>query len=119
MPVAKSMMVDFGDNVAQCVLGTNGSSAKSMVERRGAGRSRHLHCPLLWLQESVDSGESRMEKRKGDVNTADISTKAVTFENVEDGLARWTTPVDVECCIVTLISFYGMSEAANLVCEFW
>ena len=44
---AKSMMIDFGEDVAQCVLGTDSSSAKSIMERRGAGRNRHLHCPTL------------------------------------------------------------------------
>ena len=53
---AKSMMIDLGEDVAQCVLGTNSSSAKSIMERRGAGRIRHFHCPMLWLQESVDYG---------------------------------------------------------------
>ena len=33
---AKSMMIDFGENVAQCVLGRNNSSAKSIREARGA-----------------------------------------------------------------------------------
>ena len=71
-------MIDFGEDVAQCVLGTNSSSAWSIMERRGAGRIRHLHCLLLWLQERVDSGEIRVEKRKSEHNTADIGTKAVS-----------------------------------------
>ena len=33
---------------------------------------------VLWLQEHVDSGEIRTEKRKAEHNTADIGTKAVT-----------------------------------------
>ena len=28
-------MIDFGEDVAQCVLGTDSSSAKSIMERRG------------------------------------------------------------------------------------
>ena len=76
---AKSMMIDFGEDVAQCVLGTDSSSAQSIMERRGAGRIRHLHCLMLWLQERVDSGEIRIEKSKGgEHNTADIGTKAVS-----------------------------------------
>ena len=71
-------MVDFGEDVAQCVLGTDSSSAKSIMERRGAGRSRHLHFPMLWLQERLDSGEIRTEKRKGEHNTADIGMMAVS-----------------------------------------
>ena len=35
---AKSMMIDNGENVAQCVLRTDSSSAKSIMKRRGAGR---------------------------------------------------------------------------------
>ena len=66
-------MIDFGEDVAQCVLNTDSSSAKSITERRGARRIRHL----LWLQERVDSGETRTEKRKGEHNTADIGSKAV------------------------------------------
>ena len=45
----KSMMIDFGEKIAKCVLGTDSSSAKSIMERRGGGRIRHLHYPLLWL----------------------------------------------------------------------
>ena len=56
---AKSMMIDFGEDVGQCVLGTVNSSAKSVMERRGAGRIGHLHCVMPWLQERVDSGEIR------------------------------------------------------------
>ena len=33
---------------------------------------------MLWLQERVDSGDIRTEKRKGEHNTADIGTKAVS-----------------------------------------
>ena len=56
---AKCMVIDFGEDVGQCVLGTVNSSAKSVMERRGAGRIGHLHCVMPWLQERVDSGEMR------------------------------------------------------------
>ena len=84
------------------MLVTDSSSAKSMMERRGAGRIRHLHCPALWLQERVDSGEIRKEKGKGEHKTADIGTKAVSAEvfqrhlrKLENGMARGTTSVIV------------------------
>ena len=32
---------------------------------------------------------------------SDSTRTQETFENVEDGVARGTTPVDVECCFVT------------------
>ena len=55
---ATSMMIDFDEDVAQCVLGTDSSSAKSNMERRGAGRFLHLHCPMLWLQEGEIRADS-------------------------------------------------------------
>ena len=76
--IAKSMMMDFGENVAQCVLGADSSSTKSIMERHGAGRIRHLHCLMSWLEGRVDSGEMRTERRKGEHNTSDIDTKVVT-----------------------------------------
>ena len=72
---AKSMTIDFGEDVGHCVLGTDSSSAKSILERRGAGRIRHLHCSMLWLQERVDSADMRTEKRKGEHKTADIDIR--------------------------------------------
>ena len=47
------------------------------VEQDASGICIVLCC---WLQERVDSGESRTEKRKGEHNTADIGTKAVSAE---------------------------------------
>ena len=46
---ANRMMTDFGKDVEQCVLDTDSSSAKSIMERRGAGRTRQPHCLVLWL----------------------------------------------------------------------
>ena len=93
-------MVDIREDVGQCVLGTDSSSAKSIMERRGSGRTRRLHFRTLRLQERVDSGEIRSEKRKGEHKTADIGIKAVSAEvlqrhlkNAEKGKARRKTSV--------------------------
>eukprot|EP00971_Amphidinium_carterae_P340622 6479059-Amphidinium_carterae.1 len=37
----------------QIRLHTDSSAARGMAERKGIGRLRHLHTPLLWLQERV------------------------------------------------------------------
>ena len=100
---AKSMVIDFGEDVGQCVLGTVNSSAKSVMERSGAGRIGHLHCVMPWLQERVGSGEMRTwnerESRTGQTGTqAATATVLRTFlENVEDEMARWTSSAGVEC----------------------
>ena len=61
------------------------AGVKGQVQRRVSwndveqDESGHIHCPMLWLQEHVDT-EIRTEQRKGEHNTADIGTKAVTAE---------------------------------------
>ena len=80
-------------------------SVRTAVQPRVSGKDvRHDEFDicivfLLCLQECVNSGEIRIDKRKGEHNTADFGTKAVSapvlrkhFENVEDGVARRTTP---------------------------
>jgi len=74
---ARSMMIDFGCTPGACVLGTDSSASRGIMDRRGVGRIRHLHCPMLWVQERVDRGELKHEKRKGVDNTSDIGTKSV------------------------------------------
>ena len=49
------MMVVFGQDVGQCVLGMD-SSAQSIMA-----------CPLVWSQERVDSGEIRTENERESV----------------------------------------------------
>ena len=63
---AKSMMINFGENVAQCVLG----AVQPRVSRTDSA--------LALSYALVHSGEIRIEKRKGEDNTADIGSKAVT-----------------------------------------
>ena len=65
---AKSIMIDFGRDVEQCVLCASSSSVKSDEQH------------VLWLQERVDSGETRTEEWKGKCNTADNGTKVVSAE---------------------------------------
>ena len=36
--VVKNMMIDFGEDAGQCVLGTDSRSAESIMEQCGAGR---------------------------------------------------------------------------------
>ena len=107
---AKSMMIDFGEDVAQCVLGTDSSSAKSIMERRGARRIRHLHCPMPGCKNVLT-----LVKFKGEDNTEKAVIAPILrkhWKNVEDGVARWTTPVGVEC---GYFCCNGLSGTANFV----
>ena len=71
---AKSMMIDFGRDVGQCVPCASSSSVK--------GDEQHVLC----LQERVDSGEIRTEEWKRKCDTADNGTKVVGAEVLREHL---------------------------------
>ena len=79
------MMIDFG-NVGQCVFGTQSSSTKSVMRRH-----------VLSIQECVESGEIRTEKRKRKYNTADKETEAVSVEVLQKHLKmlEWNDAKDI------------------------
>ena len=52
---AKAMAKDVGREV-DISLDTDASAAKGIACRRGVGKVRHLHTPLLWVQQKVDEG---------------------------------------------------------------
>ena len=98
---AKSMMIDFGEDVGQCVLGTVNSSTKSVMERHGAGRIGHLHCIMPWLQERVGSGEITENEWESTTRQTSARMRRLQqyfehfIENVEDEMARWTSSAGV------------------------
>ncbi len=51
--------------------GTDSSAAKGVAERRGVGRIRHLHTPLLWLQPKFRNGEIKVSKIATATNWSD------------------------------------------------
>ncbi len=71
---AGAMARDLGDNFA-LRAGTDSSAAKAVAERRGVGKIRHLHTPLLWLQTKCSKGEIKISKVSNKVNWADLATK--------------------------------------------
>ena len=73
----------------QLVAGTDSSAAKGVASRRGVGKIRHLHTPLLWLQMKTRDGEIKVFKVPKEVNWADLATK------VHD--QRWTNQRMMEC----------------------
>ena len=70
------------------VLHTDSSSAKSFSSRRGLGKQRHVNTRYLWLQDQVAAGHLRVDKIKGDDNSADLLTKALSFEMIKGHLSR-------------------------------
>lgn len=84
---AKSMASDFG-MIFGLNVDTDSSAAKGVGLRRGVGKIRHLHLPLLWLQKRVSPKAIRVFKMPGTENEADIGTKALNGEASDQILGR-------------------------------
>lgn len=57
---------------------TDSSSAKSIGQRRGVGRLKHLDIRLLWIQRFVKQRFLRLKKIHTVDNVADLNTKNLT-----------------------------------------
>jgi hypothetical protein len=68
------------------ILGTDSSAAKSFVSRRGLGKMRHIEIRDLWLQKEVMKGLVKVVKIPGDHNPADLMTKFLKVEIIDQRL---------------------------------
>ena len=95
---AKSRMIDFGENVAQCVRGTDSSSAKSIMERRSASALSYAVVARTCGHWRNANRETKGKSQHGRHwhQASDCTNAQGTREKVEDGMARWTSPASVE-----------------------
>ena len=71
---AVAMAADLGRQHG-LVIETDSSAAKGISSRRGVGKVRHLHTPLLWIQQKVADGSLVVRKVKGTEHPPDLGTK--------------------------------------------
>ena len=57
---------------------TDSSAARSMVQRQGIGRVRHLDASLLWVQQKESERAFSIAAIPSELNSADIGTKSLT-----------------------------------------
>ena len=69
-----------GKEVGRIGVYTDASAAIGMVQRKGAGKVRHIDVGMLWIQQHCRSGKVDVKKVAGKSNPADIFTKAVPAE---------------------------------------
>ena len=78
----KVLLEDWGVDIGADVF-TDATAGKGIASRRGVGRVRHLHAPLLWIQAIIEKRTLALKKVDGKVNVADLGTKHV------DGTTLW------------------------------
>ena len=54
---------------------TDSSAAKGIANRRGLGKTRHIHVNYLWIQERLHAGDFQLFKVRTDDNVGDLFTK--------------------------------------------
>ena len=84
----KSLMIDLGAS-KQTVLNihTDSAASKGICSRRGIGRIRHLHTPMLWIQQRAAAKDLFVKKTDGKNNAADLGTKEMGRPDMERHLA--------------------------------
>ena len=56
-------------------LWTDSSAAVGICSRQGLGKSRHLECTSLWIQQRIRHGELEVRKISWELSPADLYTK--------------------------------------------
>ena len=72
----QALFSDFGrkTNIA---IRSDATAAIGIVSRIGLGKVRHLSVADLWIQQAARQGRAEYTKVPGDINPADMFTKAV------------------------------------------
>ena len=83
----RALMKDLGHE-KKLRLHTDSSAAKGIAQRKGVGRIRHLHTPLLWIQQKTANKELRIFKVDGNKNVADLGTKELARSRMMEFLKR-------------------------------
>ena len=73
----QALMHDMGI-VADLVIHTDSSAAKSFCSRRGLGKMKHIQTRFLWVQERLALKHFTLEKVASEKNMADLLTKALS-----------------------------------------
>ena len=72
---ARAMAKDLGYILDASHLTCDATAELGVSKRSGVGQIRHLHTPLLWVQERVRAKELLVYKVPGKENVADMGTK--------------------------------------------
>ena len=72
---ARAMAKDLGHSLDASHLSCDATAGLGISKRTGVGRIRHLHTPLLWVQERIRNKELLISKAPGKENVVDMGTK--------------------------------------------
>ncbi|CAE7395555.1 unnamed protein product [Symbiodinium microadriaticum] len=73
----------FPNPTAPLRILVDNQAARSMMQRQGAGKIRHIHARLLWIQQRVQLGEIVVGPVPTAVNIADLMTKSLSPSRIK------------------------------------
>ena len=83
----QSMFRDWGCNM-KCNLYADSSAALAIAKRKGAGKLRNINVSALWIQDVQDREGAEYMKVLGTENPADLMTKYLTREKIDNAVDR-------------------------------
>ena len=83
----QSLAADLGMK-AEIVVEINASAAMGIKQRRGLGNVRHIEVQELWSPDALKKGRFQIKKVKGVDNTADLMTKPLCRQDIENNLCK-------------------------------
>ena len=81
------MFRDWGASMT-CNLYADSSAALAIAKSKGAGKLRHINVSALWLQDIKDREGASYMKVLGTANPADLMTKYLTREKVDNAIDK-------------------------------
>ncbi len=81
------MMKDWGRSKTSTIY-ADSSAALAIAKRKGAGKLTHIHVSSLWIQDVQDREGTEFHKVLGTENPADLMTKHLTREKIDDAMRR-------------------------------
>ena len=106
-----SLIADFGLK-AEIAVHTDSTAAIGIVHRRGFGKTRHIEVQYLWIQENVTRKGISVSKICTTVNPADMLTKGLKRETIEEQL-RFTSGQVQQGKSKTALSIHAVSSSSS------
>ena len=77
-----NVLQQLTNSEVECSLSLDNSSARALLMKTGLGRTRHIDCALLWIQQRVERREFEVKAVGTKWNLSDLSTKRHTVHRL-------------------------------------
>ena len=117
MKGVESLLADIGQSIAERRIESDSMAALSISSGSSSWRTRHLRIKANWLQEQISYGLITVQHCRGEVQPADLLTKALSYARLTTLLGLWGVGQDDEVRGPSIAVTQGRSRmTVALVC---